>query len=146
MGQHIATGTSTVAASNQNVGYTPNQGLGGSDRRYRRRDTLCVFHNVWGKSCGKSFSRSRYDERETRTHAPTLPFRPPCCRTPTLLQLHTLGKGVGRCIGVWISVPVLIYSGVKSSTASPALLPLAGGVGFRDARRREGFPTCTDDS
>ena len=60
----------------------------GSDRRYRRRDTLCVFHNVWEKSCGKSFSRSRYDARETRTHAPTLPFRPPCCRTPTLLDLQ----------------------------------------------------------
>ena len=45
---------------------------------------MCVSQRV-GKSCGKSFSRSRYDERETRTHAPTLPFRPPCCRTPTLL-------------------------------------------------------------
>ena len=75
-----ATGTSTVATSNQNVGYTPNQGLGSSDRRYTKRGTRLRVEN----SCGKTFSRSRHDERETRTHAPPLPLLTPCCRTPTL--------------------------------------------------------------
>ena len=69
MGQHIATGTSTVAASNQNVGYTPNQGLGGSDRRYRRRDTLCVFHNVWENRVGNRFhARVMMSVKREHTH------------------------------------------------------------------------------
>ena len=57
----IVADTNNRRASNQNVGYTPDHGLGGSDRSNRKRDTLYVFRKRVGKS-----SRARVMMSTTR--------------------------------------------------------------------------------